>query len=52
MTNFYADPRYKEKIRPDEEKFVDMSKIIFNVGVDYIVVDHNRPVHHHGDSSF
>jgi len=52
MTNFFADPRYMEIIRPDEEKFVDVSKIVFNVGVDYVVVDNNTPIHHNGESAF
>jgi hypothetical protein len=52
MANFYADPRYIEKIRPDEEKFVDLNKVVYNVGVDYVVVDNNKSIHHNGESAF
>ncbi|KIX02201.1 uncharacterized protein Z518_08140 [Rhinocladiella mackenziei CBS 650.93] len=52
MVTFFTAPEYLEKIRPDELKFVDQDTIIFLAGVDYVVVDNNKPVVHKGDSAF
>lgn len=52
MTNIYTDPIYMEQVRPDEERFLDLSKIVFTVGVDYVVVEDGKAVQHEGDSAF
>lgn len=44
MATLYSSPFYQNIVKPDEEKFVDMDKIVFNAGVDYLVVDDNRAV--------
>ncbi|KAH0843814.1 ethyl tert-butyl ether degradation EthD [Fonsecaea pedrosoi] len=52
MSDFFSDPEYMVKIRPDEAKFVDIDKIVFNVGVDYVQINDNKFVEHEGPSSF
>ncbi|OAL17323.1 hypothetical protein AYO22_11765 [Fonsecaea multimorphosa] len=42
LASFFADPIYMETFRPDEAKFVDTSSVVYNVGVDYPIVDDNK----------
>ena len=48
LQKMQTDPFYVEKIRPDEEKFIDGKSLRLVVGVDYIVVENQNAVMEHG----
>jgi hypothetical protein len=52
MQSFFADPEYMAKVRPDEAIVGDTSKMVFLVGVDYVVIDNNKYIPHEGPSAF
>ncbi|KAH7312449.1 EthD domain-containing protein [Stachybotrys elegans] len=43
----FLDPEYKERLQPDEDKFVDRDSVSLTVGVDYVCVDNGEIVHEH-----
>lgn len=43
----FLDPEYKERIRPDEEKLIDMDAIAVTVGVEYVAIDDGKIMEHH-----
>ncbi|CAI6329125.1 unnamed protein product [Periconia digitata] len=50
LAKMQSDPFYIEKIRPDEEQFIDGKSLKLIVGVDYIVVENQNAVMEHGRS--
>jgi hypothetical protein len=52
MENFYNDPEYMEKIRPDESKFVDPATLVFCVGEEYVVIRDNKVVRGFNESPY
>lgn len=52
MEDFYNDPEYMDKIRPDEHKFVDHDSLIFCVGEEYVVIRDNKPVRGFNESPY
>ena len=52
MESFYTDPEYIKLIRPDEAVVGDIDKMLFLVGVDYVVIDNNKYIPHEGPSAF
>ena len=42
-----ADPEYLEKIRPDEENFVDHESITVTVGTEVVVIEEEKAVDGH-----
>ena len=43
----FLDPEYETKIRPDEQKLIDMDSIVVTVGVEYIAIDDGKVVQDH-----
>lgn len=42
--NAFADPEYKERIQPDEVKFVDPESLSFSVGVEVVGIEEGKGV--------
>ncbi|KAJ9603794.1 hypothetical protein H2200_011980 [Cladophialophora chaetospira] len=45
MEAFYRDPFYLDKIRADEQKFIDFENIVFSAGKDVKVIEAGKFVH-------
>jgi hypothetical protein len=43
----FLDPEYREKIRPDELKLIDMDSIVLTVGVEHVGIDDGEVVREH-----
>ena len=52
MEDFYNDPEYMEKIRPDEHKFVDHESLVFCLGEEYVEIRDNKSVRGFNESLY
>ena len=51
MAKAYKDQEYFDKIRPDEEKFIDLENAVFSIGKELTVIDKNEAVPY-GDTGY
>lgn len=52
LKNAFDDPEYLERIRPDEEKFVDMDTLTSCVGFDWVMMEDGKENVEHEERNF